>query len=121
MDTPGGQHGLDPVAPRHRFRDDPAVVCRPGYNGHAPRERIEFRDALLTAHAGHFIAAVQRVRHHVLSELPGGSHDADLHHTYLSRSPEPSTVELEVLFLNQKHGQVLTAAGKQVRIHAGSA
>jgi hypothetical protein len=41
--------------------------------------------------------------------------------TRISRSPEPSTVELEVFCLNQKRGQVLTAAGKQVRITAGSA
>jgi hypothetical protein len=32
-----------------------------------------------------------------------------------------STVELEVLCLDHKHGQVHTAAGKQVRITAGSA
>jgi hypothetical protein len=32
-----------------------------------------------------------------------------------------STVELEVLCLDHKHGQVLTAAGTQVRTIAGSA
>ena len=42
-------------------------------------------------------------------------------HDQLYQALELSTVELEVLCLNQKHGQVLTAAGKQVRIHAGSA
>ena len=88
MDTYGGHHGEDPVAPRHRFPDDLAVVRRPRYDGHAPLERIEFCDALLTAHPDHLVAPVQRVLHHVLSELPGGSHDADLHRTYPSRSPE---------------------------------
>ena len=42
-------------------------------------------------------------------------------HDQLYQALELSTVELEVLCLNQKHGQVLTAAGKQVRITAGSA
>ena len=83
MDTPGGQHGENPVAPRHRFADDLAVVCRSGYDGHAPLERIEFSDALLTADADYLVAPVQRVLHHVLSGLPGGSHDADLHHCAL--------------------------------------
>ena len=35
--------------------------------------------------------------------------------------PRLSTIELAVLCLNHKHGQVYTAAGKQVRITAGSA
>jgi hypothetical protein len=39
----------------------------------------------------------------------------------LYQALELSTVELEVVCLNQKHGQVLTAAGEQVRITAGSA
>jgi hypothetical protein len=39
----------------------------------------------------------------------------------LCQALELSTVELEVLCRNQKHGQVFTAAGKQVRITAGSA
>ena len=34
---------------------------------------------------------------------------------------ELSTVELDVLCLDHKHGQVLTTAGTQVRITAGSA
>ena len=42
-------------------------------------------------------------------------------HDQLYQAPELSTVGLEVLCLNQKHGQVLTAAGKQARITAGSA
>ena len=40
-------------------------------------------DALLTAHADHLMAPVKRVLHHVLPELPGDSHDADLHHVPL--------------------------------------
>jgi hypothetical protein len=42
-------------------------------------------------------------------------------HDQLYQALELSAVELEVLCLNQKHEQVLTAAGKQVRITAGSA
>jgi hypothetical protein len=42
-------------------------------------------------------------------------------HDQLYQALELSTVELEVLCLNQEHEQVLTAAGKQVRITAGSA
>src|SRR2546430_1124849 len=88
VDTPGDQHGEDPAALRYRLPDDLAVVGRPGYDGDAPGERIEFGGALLTAHADHLIAPVKRMLHHVLPELPGGSHDADPHHTYLSpRTP----------------------------------
>jgi hypothetical protein len=42
-------------------------------------------------------------------------------HDQLYQARELSAVELEVRCLNQKHEQVLTAAGKQVRITAGSA
>ena len=42
-------------------------------------------------------------------------------HDQLYQALELSAVELEVLCLNHKHEQVLTAAGKQVRITAGSA
>jgi hypothetical protein len=42
-------------------------------------------------------------------------------HDQLYQALELSTGELEVRCLNQKHEQVLTAAGKQVRITAGSA
>jgi hypothetical protein len=42
-------------------------------------------------------------------------------HDQLYQALELSTVELAVLCLNHKHEQVLTAAGTQVRITAGSA
>jgi hypothetical protein len=42
-------------------------------------------------------------------------------HDQLYQALELSTVELEILCLNQMHAQVLTAAGKQVRIITGSA
>jgi hypothetical protein len=42
-------------------------------------------------------------------------------HDQLYPALELSTIELEVLCLNHKHEQVLTAAGTQVRISAGSA
>jgi hypothetical protein len=42
-------------------------------------------------------------------------------HDQLYQAPGLSAVELEVLCLNHKHEQVLTAAGTQVRITAGSA
>jgi hypothetical protein len=42
-------------------------------------------------------------------------------HDRLYQAQELSAVELEVRCLNQKHEQVLTAAGKHVRITSGSA
>ena len=42
-------------------------------------------------------------------------------HDQLYQALGLSTVQLEVPCLDQKHGQVLTAAGTQVRITAGSA
>ena len=42
-------------------------------------------------------------------------------HDQLYQALELSAVELEVVCLNQKHEQVLTAAGRQVRITAGPA
>jgi hypothetical protein len=42
-------------------------------------------------------------------------------HDQLHQVLELPTVELDVLCLHQKHGQVLTAAGKQVRLTSGSA
>jgi len=42
-------------------------------------------------------------------------------HDQLYQALELSPVELEVLCLNQKHEQVLTAAGRQMRITAGPA
>jgi hypothetical protein len=42
-------------------------------------------------------------------------------HDQLYQALELSAVELEVLWLNQKHEQVLTAAGRQMRITAGPA
>jgi hypothetical protein len=42
-------------------------------------------------------------------------------HDQLYQALELSTIDLEILCLNHKHGQVHTAAGKQVRITAGSA
>jgi hypothetical protein len=42
-------------------------------------------------------------------------------HDQLHQVLELSTVELEILCLHQKHGQVLTAAGRQVRLTWGSA
>jgi hypothetical protein len=80
VDTPGDQHGKNPVAPRHRLADDLAVVGRPGDHSDLPGECIELCDALLAAHAGHLIAPVKRVPHHVLSELAGGAYNADPHH-----------------------------------------
>jgi hypothetical protein len=63
--------------------------------------------------------------------LAGGVHAAEgraacgavqkASHDQLYQALGLSTVELEVLGLNQMHGQVLTAAGTQVRIIAGSA
>ena len=83
MDTSRHEHGDHTVALGYRLLDDLAVVRRPGYNGDAARELIEFRDALVTSYAHHLIAAVERVLHHVRSGLPRGADDADLHRTYL--------------------------------------
>ena len=79
MDTSRHEHVITPSHPATACSDDLAVVRRPGYNGYAARELVEFRDALFTAYADHLIAAVERVLHHVLSGLPRGPDDADLH------------------------------------------
>ena len=78
MDAPRDEHDEHPVAPRDRALDDLAVVRRSRNDGDAPLERIELPHALLAAHADHLVAAIQRVLHHVLPELPGGPDDADL-------------------------------------------
>ena len=46
-------------------------IVAPGMTAMRPLERIEFRDALRTAHPDHLIAPVKRVLHHVpaLDEL----------------------------------------------------
>src|SRR5437762_1016245 len=81
VDTSRHEHGDHTVAPGYRLLDDLAVVRRPGYDGYGARELVEFRDALFTAYADHLIAAVERVLHDVLSGLPRGPDDADLHRT----------------------------------------
>ncbi len=79
VDPPWDQHGEHPVAPHNRLLDNIAVVRRSRNDGDAPLERVELSDALLTAHANHFVASIQHVLHHVLAELPRGPDNANLH------------------------------------------
>ena len=79
MDAHRGQHDEHPVAPRYGALDDLAVVRRSGNDSDAPLEGIELFHAALAAHANHLVAAIERVLHHVLAELPGGPDDANLH------------------------------------------
>src|SRR5207302_38015 len=75
-----GKHDEHPVAPGHGALDDLAVIRRSRNDSNAPLEGIELLHAARAAHADHRIAPIQRVLHHVDSELPRGPDDADLHH-----------------------------------------
>src|SRR5882672_11656591 len=68
---PTGPDGGHPVAPCDRALDNLAVVRCSGNDGDAPLERVELFHAALPARANHLVAAIQRVLHHVLPELPG--------------------------------------------------
>ena len=78
------------VAARDRFLDDLGVVRRSRNDSDAPLELVELPHALLPAHADHLVAAIKRVLHHVLPELPRGSDDADSHRAC---SVAPCTLE----------------------------
>src|SRR3954454_11934732 len=75
-----GKHDEHPFAPGYGALDDLAVIRRSRNDSNAPLEGIELLHAALAAHADHRIAPIQRVLHHVDSELPRGPDDADLHH-----------------------------------------
>src|ERR1700704_5793333 len=75
-----GKHDEHPVAPGYGALDDLAVIRRSRNDSNAPLEGIELLHAALAAHADHRIAPIQRVLHHVDSELPRGPDDANLHH-----------------------------------------
>src|SRR5438477_5305528 len=80
VDAHRGEHDEHPVAPGYGALDDLAVIRRSRNDSNAPLEGIELLHAALAAHADHRIAPIQRVLHHVDSELPRGPDDADLHH-----------------------------------------
>src|ERR1700704_3190222 len=81
-----GKHDEHPVAPGYGALDDLAVIRRSRNDSNAPLEGIELLHAALAAHADHRIAPIQRVLHHVDSELPRGPDDADLHHVRQAHS-----------------------------------
>src|SRR5207248_472108 len=88
-----GKHDEHPVAPGYGALDDLAVIRRSRNDSNAPLEGIELLHAALAAHADHRIAPIQRVLHHVDSELPRGPDDADLHHVrHAHSSVTPSAV-----------------------------
>src|SRR6185369_16847760 len=68
-----------PVAPGYSAFDDLAFIRRSRNDSNAPLEGIKLLHAALAAHADHRTAPIQRVLHHVDSELPRGPDDADLH------------------------------------------
>src|SRR5438067_12951534 len=80
MNAHRGKHDEHPVAPGYGALDDLAVIRRSRNDSNAPLEGIELLHVALAAHAGHRIATIQRVLHHVDSELPRRPDDADLHH-----------------------------------------
>ena len=79
MNPPRDQHGEHPVTLCNRPLYDLAVVRLSGDDNDAVPERVELPHAALPAHANHLVAAIQRVLHHVLPELPRRPDDAHLH------------------------------------------
>src|SRR5438067_4181386 len=80
MNAHRGKHDEHPVAPGDGALDDLAVIRRSRNDSHAPLEGIELLHAALAAQADHRIAPIQRMLHHVDSELPRCPDDADLYH-----------------------------------------
>src|SRR5689334_25202041 len=76
--APRHQYGEHPIAPVDRAPDDLAVVRRSRNDADALLEGVELADALSPAYPDNLVAPIQRVLHHVLPELPGGSDNADL-------------------------------------------
>src|SRR5918994_790252 len=72
----GDREGVERWLPAHRPAGPSAAG---GVEG--PGDEVEAlqRHALLSAHANHLVAPIQRVLDHVLPELPGGTDDADPH------------------------------------------
>jgi hypothetical protein len=70
------QHNEDSAAPRNGPLDDFGVVRRPWNDRHAPVERVEFGNALLSAYADDLVASIERVLHQVLPELSRSADDA---------------------------------------------
>src|SRR5258708_25612706 len=80
VDAHRGEHDEPPVAPGYGALDDLAVIRRSRNDSNAPLEGIKLLHTALAAHTDHRIAPIQRVLHHVDSELPRGPDDANLHH-----------------------------------------
>src|ERR1700704_153495 len=81
-----GKHDKHPVTPGYGALDDLAVIRRSRNDSNAPLEGIELLHAALATHGDHRIAPIQRVLHHVDSELPRSPDDADLHHVRQAHS-----------------------------------
>src|SRR3989440_3924621 len=86
VDAHRGEHDEHPVAPGYGALDDLAVIRRSRNDSNAPLEGIKFLHTALAAPTDHRIAPIQRVLHHVDSELPRGPDDANLHHVRQAHS-----------------------------------
>jgi hypothetical protein len=72
-----------------------AVVRCSRNNSDAALKIVEFHDAAFPAHAGYLVASIQCVLYHVLPELPGCPHDANLLHIHpLASSGHADMLEL---------------------------
>jgi hypothetical protein len=69
LDPSRHQHGENAVAARDRPFDDLAVVRRSRNDRDTPCELLELVHTDLTAYSDYPVATVQRVLHHVSSEL----------------------------------------------------
>ena len=79
MDSPWDQLDENSVASGDRSLDDMGIVRRTQENLDTPLELVVLRNAALPAYANHLVATVKRMLHHVLAQLPGSTHNADLH------------------------------------------
>src|SRR5258706_4498621 len=80
VDAHRGEQDEHPVAPGYGALDDLAVIRRSRNDSNAPLEGIKLLHTALATHTDHRIAPIERVLHHVDSELPRGPDDANLHH-----------------------------------------
>src|SRR5690606_17901842 len=75
--SPGNQHREHAIAAVDRPTNHLAVVRRAGHDRDAILKRIQLRHAALSTDADNLVTTLQRMPHHVLTELARGADDAD--------------------------------------------
>ncbi len=79
LNSPGCQDRQHAVTACNSAPDDFAIVRGTGNDTDAVLVSVELLHALGPAHADDLVSTVQRVLHHVLTELSGRSYDAHFH------------------------------------------